>query len=231
MILYVKDSLRIQLDDAMEMTREASYFLRARNNILEILEARGFNVSSLVAEGLEEVVELFRDPKQIKLSYYIPHNDEGRMCKVLFGQSIASLLKDVEKEVTDTESESHEKIEPERDEVVLIVFGKLGDTDIEKTILRARKLKLQIDAIHIMNLQFNPLNHIDVPYYEPIPIGGEQEKEILDSVGVKKLKNFPLIRSYDIISRLLGLRPNQMVLVTSKSPAVRSVKIRVCVDS
>ena len=220
----------IQLDDTMELTREASYFLRARNNILEVLEARGFNVSSLVAEAPEEVRDLFSDPKQIDLTYYVPHNeDEDRKCKVIFIQSIASLLKNFKAEHIDTESP--EKVVPGRDDVILIVFGKLGDTDIEKTIRTSRSLKLQMDAIHIMNLQFNPLNHIDVPYYEPVAIGSEQEKQILDSVGVKKMKNFPLIRSYDIISRLLGLRPNQIVLVTSKSPVVRTVKVRVCVDS
>lgn len=213
----------------MEITREAYRFLGARNNILEILEARGFDVSTLIAESTEEVAELFRDVTKIHLSYYVPHVDNpDRKCKVLFGTSLTKMLDDVQK--NHMEEEHPERVVSGRDEVLLIVFGKLGVTDIKKTIVRSRMLKIQIDAIHIMNLQFNPLKHELVPHYDPVPEEGEEEAEILKSVGVKKLRSFPLIRSHDIIARILGLRPNQMVRITTKSPVVRSVKIRVCVD-
>lgn len=213
----------------MEMTREAYRYLGARNTILEILETRGFDVSTLVAESTEVVAELFRDTAKINLSFYVPHeSDRDRKCKVLFGSSLTRLLDDVQK--IHMNEDHPEKVVADRDEVLLVVFGKLGETDIKKTITRSRSLKLQIDAIHITNLQFNPLKHEYVPDYEPIPVGGDEEKMILDSVGVKKLRSFPLIRSYDIIARLLGLRQNQMVRVVTKSPVVRSVKVRVCVD-
>lgn len=213
----------------MEITREAFRFLGARNNILEILEARGFNVSTLIAESPEEVSELFRDVSKIHLSYYVPHTSDGdRKCKVLFGSSLVKLLDEVQKVHMD--EEHPEKVVAGRDEVILIIFGKLGTTDIKKTILRSRTLGLQIDAIHILNLQFNPLKHQLVPEYEPVKIGSEEENEILAAIGVKKLKSFPLIRSYDVISRILGLRPNQFVKITTRSPVVRSTKVRVCVD-
>ena len=213
----------------MEMTMEAYHFLGARNHILEILEARGFDVSTLIAESPEEVSEIFRDPSKIRLSYYVKHvDDPERKCKVIFGTSLSKMLDEVQKEHM---NEDHpERVEEERDEVLLIVFGKLGVTDLKKTRIRSRGIGIQIDAIHVKNLQFNPLHHELVPEYEPIPVGGETEKEILDAVGVKKLRSFPLIRSHDIIARILGLRVNQMVRVTSKSPVVRSTKIRVCVD-
>lgn len=213
----------------MEITREASRFLGARNHILEILETRGFDVSTLIAESPEEVSELFRDASKIHLTYYVPHSDdETRKCKVLFGTSLVKLLDEVQKVHMD--EEHPEKVVAGRDEVLLIVFGKLGSTDIKKTILRSRTLGLQIDAIHILNLQFNPLKHELVPEYEPVPVGSDEESEIRKSIGVKKLRSFPLIRSYDVISRILGLRPNQFVKITSKSPVVRSTKVRVCID-
>lgn len=207
----------------------AFHFLGARNHILEILEARGFDVSTLIAEGYEEVVELFQDITKVSLTYYVPHtSDAERKCKVLFGASLGKMLEEVQK--VHMQPDHPEKVMPGRDEVLLIVFGKLGITDLKKTRLISRGVGLQIDAIHVKHLQFNPLNHELVPEYEPIPLGGETEKEILEAVGVKKLRSFPLIRSHDIIARILGLRVNQMVRVTSKSPVVRSTKIRVCVD-
>jgi DNA-directed RNA polymerase subunit H (RpoH/RPB5) len=213
----------------MEMTMEGYHFLGARNHILEILEARGFTVNTLIAESPEEVAELFRDPSKIHLTYYVSHStDEDRKCKILFGSSLTRMLDEVQKVHM---SEDHpERVVSGRDEVILIVFGKLGTTDLKKTRIRSRALDLQIDAIHVKNLQFNPLKHELVPDYEPIPIGSEEEAMILDSVGVKKLRSFPLIRSHDIIARILGLRVNQMVRVITKSPVVRSTKIRVCVD-
>lgn len=214
----------------MEMTREAYQFIGARNTILEILEARGFDVSTLVAESPEEVAELFREPaKAITLSYYVPfESNPERKCKVLFGQSLTRLLDEIQK--VHMAEEHPERVIPGRDEVLLIVFGKLGDTDVKKTIITSRGLGLQIDALHVLNLRFNPLKHELVPFYEPIELGGEEEAAIRKAIGVKKLRSFPLLRSHDVIARILGLRPNQMVKVTTKSPTVRTTTVRVCVD-
>jgi DNA-directed RNA polymerase subunit H (RpoH/RPB5) len=199
----------------MEITREAVQFLGARNHILSILEARGFDVSTLIAESPEEVAELFRDASKIHLSYYVPHTDNpDRKCKVLFGTSLVKLLVEVQK--VHIADDHPEKVVAGRDEVLLIVFGKLGITDIKKTIIRSRALGIQIDAIHVLNLQFNPLKHELVPEYEPVEVGGEEEEQILSSVGTKKLRSFPLIRSHDIISRILGLRPKVPLFVLQR---------------
>jgi DNA-directed RNA polymerase subunit H (RpoH/RPB5) len=225
-------------EQMLEMTREAYYFLRCRNNLLDILETRGFNVSTLVAESPQEIAGMFRDPSKISFSYYIELNSpnennedlktEKRKCKVLFGHSVSKMLDDVVK--IHTNEENPERVIPGKDEVLIITFGKLTDTDIRKTMLTSRTIGLQIDSIHVQNIQFNPLKHELVPEYEPIPFGDPIEKEIMEKLSIKKIRQLPLIRSYDIISRLLGLRPNQMVIVRNKGPAVVSNMIRVCVD-
>jgi DNA-directed RNA polymerase subunit H (RpoH/RPB5) len=229
-------------DNVIEMTREAYQFLRCRNNLLDILETRGFNVAPLVAESAQEVSLLFKDPAKISFSYFVEEAnvEEGtvpRRCKVLFGPSVSQMLNDIVKihmsTVTRASTTSEyvtEQVIPGRDEVLIITFGKLTETDIHKTILQSRTHGIQIDSIHVQNILFNPLKHELVPEYEPIPFGHPLEKEIMTHLSIKKLRQLPLIRSHDIISRLLGLRPNQMVIVRNKSPSVRNTMIRVCVD-
>ena len=230
-------------DNIIEMTREAYQFLRCRNNLLDILETRGFNVAPLVAESAQEVSLLFKDPAKISFSYFVEEAniEEGtvpRHCKVLFGSSVSQMLGEIVKihMVTPTRSSSSsteyvtEQVIPGRDEVLIITFGKLTETDIHKTILHSRTHGIQIDSIHVQNILFNPLKHELVPEYEPIPFGHPLEKDIMTNLSIKKIRQLPLIRSHDIIARLLGLRPNQMVIVKNKSPSVRNTMIRVCVD-
>jgi DNA-directed RNA polymerase subunit H (RpoH/RPB5) len=227
-------------DSIIEMTREAYQFLRSRNNLLDILETRGFNVAPLVAESAQEVSLLFKDPSKISFSYFVEEAnvEEGtipRRCKVLFGSSVSQMLSDIVKIYLSTTSRTtteytNEQVIPGRDEVLIVTFGKLTETDIHKTILHSRTHGIQIDSIHVQNILFNPLKHELVPEYEPIPFGHPLEKEIMTHLSIKKLRQLPLIRSHDIISRLLGLRPNQMVIVKNKSPSVRNTMIRVCVD-
>lgn len=220
--------------DIIEMTREAYQFLRCRNNLLDILETRGFDVTPLVAESAREVSVMFKDPTKISFSYYVQEEnvEEGvlpRRCKVLFGNSVTRMLDDIVK-IHMSPIQVSEQIIPGRDEVLIITFGKLTETDLQKTILQSRTLGLQIDSIHVQNILFNPLKHDLVPEYEPIPFGHPKEEEIKENLSIKKLRQLPLIRSSDIIARVLGLRPNQMVIVKNKSPAVTNTMIRVCVD-
>lgn len=229
-------------DSVIEMTREAYQFLRCRNNLLDILETRGFNVAPLVAESAQEVSLLFKDPAKISFSYFIEEAniEEGtipRRCKVLFGSSVSQMLNDIVKIHMSTTTRSSatdeyitEQVIPGRDELLIVAFGKLTETDIHKTILHSRTHGIQIDSIHVQNILFNPLKHELVPEYEPIPFGHPLEKQIMTNLSIKKVRQLPLIRSHDIIARLLGLRPNQMVIVKNKSPSVRNTMIRVCVD-
>ena len=214
-------------------SREAHLFLRARNNIMEILEKRGFDVSPYMAESPEEVEKLMENPLQF--TYHVTEDnseiddDKKRRCKVVFAKTIANAI-DIIKDFHMGEGHP-ERLIAGRDEVLIIIFGTLSETGIKTTIANSRATGLQMDAVHIQHLQFNPLKHELVPEYEIIPLGSPYETEIMDSVAIKKKKQFPLIRSDDIISRLLGLRPEQMMIVRNKGPIGKHTFIRVCSDN
>jgi len=217
----------------LTLSREAHLFLRARNNIMEILEKRGFDVSPYMTESPEEVEKLMENPLQF--TYYVTEDNEDieddkkRRCKVVFAKTIANAT-DI---ITDFHmGEGHpERLIPGRDEVLIIIFGTLSETGIKTSIAKSRSTGLQMDAIHIQHLQFNPLKHDLVPEYEIIPLGSPYETEIMNSIAIKKKKQFPLIRSDDIVSRLLGLRPEQMLLIRNKGPIGKHTYIRVCSDT
>jgi len=230
------------------LSREAHLFLRARNNLLEVLEARGMDVAPLTAESPEEVATLMENP--LNFTYFVKEarsgtggeverkeseeeegedgDDARRRCKVFFAKSVSQILGDLEKVHID---ESHpERLRPGKDEALIIIFGELSETAIRSVIMKSKELNLQIDAVHILHLQFNPLKHTLVPEYEPVPMYGEKDKEIIKASSVRKRRQLPLIRRDDIIARLLGLRPDQLVIVRNRGPTGRHTFVRLCVE-
>lgn len=229
------------------LSREAHLFLRARNNLLEVLEARGMDVAPLTAESPEEVSTLMENP--LNFTYFVKEarsgtggeverkeseeeegegDDARRRCKVFFAKSVSQILGDLEKVHMD---ESHpERLRAGKDEALIIIFGELSETAIRSVIMKSKELNLQIDAVHILHLQFNPLKHTLVPEYEPVPMYGDKDKEIIKASSVRKRRQLPLIRRDDIIARLLGLRPDQLVIVRNRGPTGRHTFVRLCVE-
>ena len=134
-------------------------------------------------------------------------------------------------EITDHLEEAHpERLIGDKDEVIMVIFGSLS-ADAVKTVTRwSRGKRLQVDAIQIQNLLFNPLKHELVPEYEPIAVGSDEEKSILETFAIRKLRQLPVIQSSDIIARILGLRKEQLVIVRNKGPGGVNTFVRVCLD-
>ena len=74
------------------------------------------------------------------------------------------------------------------------------------------------------------MKHELVPEYEPIAVGSDEEKSILETFAIRKLRQLPVIQSSDIIARILGLRKEQLVIVRNKGPGGVNTFVRVCLD-
>lgn len=213
----------------LEITHDAHMYLRAKNTILEILEMRGFDVTPISTESPEEIIAMGDD----LIKYYFTvfedtsRPETSRKCRVFLGKTPAKIMN----EITDHLDESHpERLISDKDEVLMVIFGSLS-ADAVKTVTRwSRGKRLQVDAIQIQNLLFNPLKHELVPEYEPIAVGSDEEKSILETFAIRKLRQLPVIQSSDIIARLLGLRKEQLVIVRNKGPGGINTFVRVCLD-
>lgn len=209
---------------SLVMSHDAHMYLRARNVLLEILEIRGFDVSPLTAESPEEIQAMSEDLTK----YYMTVEDEmGRKCRVFLAKTPQKVMAEAEFHLEDSHPE---KLIPGRDEMMFVIFGPLSTTAIRNVNRWSRQFEIQANAVHVQNLLFNPFHHELVPEYTPIEVGSEEEKEILESISIRKKRQLPIIHSSDIIARLLGLRREQLVMVKNKGPGGNNRFVRVCLD-
>ena len=75
----------------------------------------------------------------------------------------------------------------------------------------------------------NPLEHSLVPKHERVP--ATEHEALLKKLKVKTKANFPLIKFHeDMIARIIGLMPGEIVRITAASPSAGEyIKYRVCV--
>ena len=152
---------------------------------------------------------------------------EGRKCRIFLAKSPQKAMAEADAHL----DEAHpEVLIPGTDELLFVIFGPLSDTAIRNVIRWSRKNKIQADAVQIQNILFNPFHHELVPEYTPIGIDTEEEREILESVSIRKKRQLPVIHSSDIIARLLGLQKEQLVIVNNRGPSGTNRFVRVCLD-
>lgn len=209
----------------LAMSHDAHMYLRARNVLLEILEMRGFNVSSLTAESPEEIQAMSDDLTKYYMT--VKTEDATKRCRIFLAKSPQKAMTEAAHHLKE---EHPEKLTPGTDEILFVIFGPLSTTAIRNVIRWSRKTGIQTDAVHVQNLLFNPFHHELVPEYTPIEIGSEEETEIIESISIRRKRQLPVINSTDIIARLLGLRKEQIVLVYNKGPGGTHRFVRVCLD-
>jgi DNA-directed RNA polymerase subunit H (RpoH/RPB5) len=208
---------------------QTTMFYRARNNLMRLLEHRGFNVEHLIMESPELISKLITDEDQILLTYYVetlPHVEPKRKCKVYFTKSltIQSILGTIKQSL---EEDAVEPLIANRDEVLILTFGVPSEATIKNSISFGKIHKLCVDVIALQHLCFYVLDHELVPEYEILR--GEERDSVLKSMCLREEKQLPCIRKDDIVSRYLGLRSGDIVRVRNKTPSFVSYSI--CSDT
>jgi DNA-directed RNA polymerase subunit H (RpoH/RPB5) len=210
-------------------SNQTTIFYRARNNLMRLLEERGFNVENLVMESPELVSKLVSNRDRMLLTYYIdtlPDVEPARKCKVYFAEStgIQGVLTAIKGSLKE---DAPEPLVANRDEVLVLTFGVPSEAVIKNSISFGKKHSICVDVIALQHLCFYVLDHELVPEYEIIR--GEEREAVLKSMCLREEKQLPCIRKDDIVSRYLGLRSGDIVRVRNKSPAFVSYSI--CSDA
>jgi DNA-directed RNA polymerase subunit H len=85
-----------------------------------------------------------------------------------------------------------------------------------------------ITIVGLKRLQFNILNHVQVPPHRIL--SKEEETVIMNKYNIKSLADFPSISRYDPVAIMIGLRPNMICEIERKSKtAIKSIYYRACV--
>jgi DNA-directed RNA polymerase subunit H (RpoH/RPB5) len=129
------------------------------------------------------------------------------------------------------DEEKGDPVDPATTEVMVILAADVmaeAFHTIALTSYANKSLRLRISFFQANQLVNNPLEHTLVPKHEVLPRA--EHEAFLAAHKIKSKANLPIIKFHeDMIARVLGLLPGDIVKISSFSPAAGEyLKYRVC---
>ena len=110
------------------------------------------------------------------------------------------------------------KIDPATTEIVVIVLEDVADVFHAAALAEWSGKKQRIRFFKAHNLLFDPRTHILVPKHTKMPAA--EHAEFLKQHYIRSKTNLPFIKFHeDMIARIMGLVPGDIVKITRPSPA------------
>jgi DNA-directed RNA polymerase subunit H (RpoH/RPB5) len=214
--------------------------VRSRPVILEILEARGYDVSvykdvspvdmymlaSKKTSVLTITAKKFPDSTATKDRVVVLYWTENK----LYRQSAGTILDKIYAKVDTTpgegedteaaaigaaESEDDVNIDPRHDEIVILISEPFHE-QYNQLALSAWGKKIRVSFFALKNLISNPAKHFMVPPHRKL--SPEEMEEVLKSLHMRSVNEFPHIKfHFDMQSRVLGLVPGDVVEIQRPS--------------
>tara|TARA_B100000780_G_C21108929_1_gene447978 strand:+ start:112 stop:744 length:633 start_codon:yes stop_codon:yes gene_type:complete len=195
---------------------------KARQNLLEILEERGYDVTSynnfsineisimLETNQLDMLLENNSTQNKIYVKYYVS--------KVLKTQNIYDMVEDL----------FHlESILSKKDDFIIITKDEPNDTLKQNVKDIWMSDKMYIALLNIKRLQFNGLKHDSVPPH--IKLSEIEKEEYKKKYNILSDRQIADISYFDPISLLSGFRPGDIIHIKRKSrTAIESDFYRMC---
>jgi DNA-directed RNA polymerase I, II, and III subunit RPABC1 len=204
----------------------------SRKTLLEILEARGFNVTPFSKFGPFEIGAMASaGPAAFRMDLERSAEaatDTGKLkCRVEFVQKVKLRLAGFMSALTDPEES--DPVDPETTELIVITLEPIVDAfhAIAATYMATKKMHVSFFQAH--TLVQNPLKHALVPKHEIVP--RDSHADFLKTIRANSKSQLPLIRFHeDMIARIMALSPGDIVKITRPSPSAGVyTSYRVCV--
>ena len=194
---------------------------KSRNNILDILDNRNFDISNYEGSSINEVHTMFQ-AKQLDM---LLTNNEGK--KVYIKYHLAKTLRQNNIQDYIDDLFNLEEILTKKDDLVIIIKDEPNDSinKILKNIWEQDNIFITI--FNIKRLQFNILNHELVPQH--IVLSKENEEKVKARYNISDNSQVPGISRFSPVAQAIGLRPGEMCEITRPSrTAITSEFYRIC---
>jgi DNA-directed RNA polymerase subunit H (RpoH/RPB5) len=209
---------------------ELDILYRSRETLLKMLKEEGYLTDKYERFGPWEI-EAMVNGGQHSLSMELkrPTAGEGEITNCIVLYSLGKLKQKIKSFVDQLLLPDRVPlVEPANTEVIVLVLEDVADV-FHAEALRvwlAHKLKIRFFKSH--NLIFDPREHVHVPKHERLP--ESQHAEFLKTNYIRNKINLPVIKFHeDMIARVMGLVPGDIVKITRPSPASGTYEIyRVC---
>jgi DNA-directed RNA polymerase subunit H (RpoH/RPB5) len=211
---------------------ELDVLYRSRRTLLNILKQDEYVTTQYETFGPWEIEAMAAaGPQALQMTMKRPvEGSRPNTVRVMFSltklkQKLSTFISDL----TDAEK-STDTIDPATTEVIVIVLEDVADvfhTAALNAWISDKKIRIRFFKAH--NLILDPREHVLVPPHIKVP--PEEHAELLKQSYIRSKMNLPFIRFHeDMIGRIMGLLPGDIVKITRPSPAAGLYDIyRVCV--
>lgn len=208
----------------MSENRNIVSVFKSRNNILNILKSRGFNINSYDGFSMNEVHSLVTNDL---LDMLVTNETTNKKVYIKYFNLEKSIRPNNVHEIVDSLF-NIEQILNNTDELIIITKDEPNETlqKLQRSIYAHDNLYINI--INIERLQFNILEHSLVPKHTVI-----YDKNIIENIkqqyNIVNNSEFPTISRFDPVSQVLGIRPGELFEIErSSKTAIINKFYRIC---
>lgn len=192
----------------------------ARNTILQLLKAQGFDVTDYENFSINEVSTLITT-SQLDMLLSRSDNKDSK-AYVCFMNSINA------KTMNNSISDLYDDDEVLKDDDMLVIISDSEPPDtLNKTLNNCFEKGRFIVAFSLATLQYNILKHKCVPTHTILT--ATELEEVMQRYNISDNCQFPTISRFDAVAKAIGMRPNDVCRIErSSSTSIVSEYYRLC---
>lgn len=194
---------------------------KSRNNILEILETRGFDVSNYSGSSINEVNSMFQSSqmdmllsnpeKKVYIKYHLDKPTLHRNNLYVYIEDLYTI----------------DEVLTKKDDFIIIINDEPNEMLIKALNTIWQQDGIFITVFNIKRLQFNILKHTLVPTHTVLT--PEQDADVRKRYNIKNNSEVPDISRFSPVAQAIGLRPGQMCKIVRPSrTAISADFYRIC---
>lgn len=204
------------------MTTQISQLYKSRQNLLNLLQRRGFDTKGYENYSYSEL-RMMNANKQLDMLVTNPKTDKKLYVKYHLATKIRPpYVYDYVDDLYNVED-----ILEASDDLIIIIKDKVNDTAIKLMKKLYIKDNVFCTIMTLKQLQFNILEHTLVPPHKIL--NDDEVKIVKDTYNITQDSQFPEISRFDPVAQAIGMRPGQVCEITRGSKtAIITKYYRLC---
>jgi DNA-directed RNA polymerase subunit H (RpoH/RPB5) len=211
----------------------ADILLRSRHTLLDILEERGYDVTTYRNIAPEQVLTLAEGAPRA-LDVFVPKRaDSDAPCdravivyqmQTAIRLRLATFTRDLFEETTGAMAGN--QVRP-TDDILVILNEPYHEAFDKASLMLWQTQKTRLVFFHIKQVVVHPGRHVLVPPHRKLT--ADEAKAEIERLHLTVKSQLPLIKHHDIQARVLGLVPGDVIEVLRPSPTAGVARIlRIC---
>jgi len=201
-----------------------THIYNSRKTVLDLMKKQGYNTNDYSNFSVSEVNSM-KQNNQLDMLLEKNTDTDNKKIYIRYYLSSRPAPKNIQEMIDDlfVLTETLQK----KDTLFIIIKDEPNETLINylKHIWETEEIFVVVESIK--RLQFNILEHVLVPSHRVI--SEEEVDAVMKKYNITKRSQFPKISRFDPVSRVIGLRPDQVCeIVRSSKTAIKSYYYRIC---